>query len=295
MTNSGTEAVDLDGVTVGGTDAGHFQRLTGPGQRLHRQRRRSTAGQTCKLRVRFDPTADRREGGDRDGRLERRATSPSTSRAPAPRPSSPAPGVAGLRRRATSTTARPRRSSPTVTNSGTEPVSIERPRRRRGDIRAPHRRRARTARHHDARGGRDLHGCARASIPRRPAPGRARSPSTRTRPTSRSTSPAPARSSRWPRHPTSLAFGDREVDDGPSAAQTSTLTNNGTEPIDLDRSRARRRDPRRLRAADRRRRRLPGATVLEDGETCDVRVRFDPTARRRRGGDGGRRLERRRR
>jgi Ca2+-binding RTX toxin-like protein len=75
--------------------------------------------------------------------------------------------------------------------------------------------------------------------------------------------------------PSTLAFGGRDIDDGPSAGQTSTITNVGTEPVALS-GLSLTGDPAQFE-------RLTGAltdctptTTLTAGETCDVRVRFDP-------------------
>jgi hypothetical protein len=54
VTNGGTEAITLTGVTVGGTDASDFQRLTGLGSDCA-VATSLTAGQTCTIRVAFDP------------------------------------------------------------------------------------------------------------------------------------------------------------------------------------------------------------------------------------------------
>ena len=78
------------------------------------------------------------------------------------------------------------------------------------------------------------------------------------------------------RDPSALAFGVRDIDDGPTAAQTSTVTNTGTEPVtftgltmtgDVTHFERLTGD-----AAD-----CTATTALQPGQTCTVRVRFDPT------------------
>ena len=78
------------------------------------------------------------------------------------------------------------------------------------------------------------------------------------------------------RNPVALAFGSRDVDDGPTASQTSTVTNTGTETVAFT-GLALTGDAGHFA-------RLTGVTgdcapttVLEPGETCALRMRFDPT------------------
>ena len=53
--NTGTETVDLDAVTLGGSDPGEFTSARRPGHRLH-GRDVAGPGQTCDVRVEFDPS-----------------------------------------------------------------------------------------------------------------------------------------------------------------------------------------------------------------------------------------------
>ena len=78
------------------------------------------------------------------------------------------------------------------------------------------------------------------------------------------------------RSPATLAFGPRDVDDGPTATQTSTVTNTGTEPVTLTALTLAGGDAAQFA-------RLTGApadctstTALNAGQTCELRVRFDP-------------------
>jgi hypothetical protein len=74
--------------------------------------------------------------------------------------------------------------------------------------------------------------------------------------------------------PAALSLGSQDIDDGPTAAQESTITNTGTEPVPLtgvtvnggDFAQATG-DP-----SD-----CAGGVTLAAGQTCKMRVRFDPT------------------
>ncbi|HUR85361.1 MAG TPA: choice-of-anchor D domain-containing protein [Solirubrobacteraceae bacterium] len=74
-----------------------------------------------------------------------------------------------------------------------------------------------------------------------------------------------------------LSFGSRVVDGGPTAGQTSTVTNSGNAPVTLSALTlsADAADFERLTgsAGD-----CTATTSLAPGETCDVRVRFDPSS-----------------
>ena len=77
--------------------------------------------------------------------------------------------------------------------------------------------------------------------------------------------------------PGTLAFGSQEIDDGPTVSQTSTVTNSGVEPVVLSGL--------TLSEDDTQFERLTGQTgdctadtTLGAGQTCDVRVRFDPSS-----------------
>lgn len=77
--------------------------------------------------------------------------------------------------------------------------------------------------------------------------------------------------------PDTLAFGSLDIDDGPTASQASAVTNSGTEPITLSGL--------TTSGDDGEFERLTGnagdcttTTTLAAGLTCELRVRFDPTA-----------------
>jgi DNA-binding beta-propeller fold protein YncE len=78
------------------------------------------------------------------------------------------------------------------------------------------------------------------------------------------------------RAPAALAFGARDIDDGPAAVQSSVVTNSGSEPVTLSAL---------TLSGDAAFARLTGAAgdcaagaTLTAGATCALRVRFDPAA-----------------
>ena len=76
------------------------------------------------------------------------------------------------------------------------------------------------------------------------------------------------------RSPETLAFGDRDIDDGPAAVRTSTVTNSGTEPVSLSAvTLTGTSEFVRLtsQAGD-----CTATTTLGASETCELRVEFDP-------------------
>jgi hypothetical protein len=75
--------------------------------------------------------------------------------------------------------------------------------------------------------------------------------------------------------PASLALGNQDVDDGPTTPQAATITNAGTEPVTLTGVNLAGGDfDRPTGAADD----CANGTTLNAGETCKVRVRFDPSS-----------------
>ena len=76
------------------------------------------------------------------------------------------------------------------------------------------------------------------------------------------------------RAPASLDFGDRDIDDGPGATKTTTLTNTGTQALHVDGASVSAGDFVRVTGAGSD---CTSSTVLSAGQTCDVRVRFDPS------------------
>ncbi|HEX2086726.1 MAG TPA: choice-of-anchor D domain-containing protein, partial [Solirubrobacteraceae bacterium] len=275
VTNSGTEAVTLSGLTLTG-DAAHFARLTGaPGDCAA-----STVllpGQTCTVRLRFDPGATGAKAASvtvasNAAAVAVAATGSGTqtelSRSPAtlalgPRDIDDGPTVV---------------QSSTISNSGTQPVTL-------GSLTLA----GDAGEFARVTGG--AGDCTPATVL---AAGQTCAVRVRFDPTSTgakagtltvaSNAPPVAvaltgtgTQTQLSRTPASLAFGSRDVDTGPGALQPSAITNTGTEPVSLtgltltgD-------------AADFERVADAGADctatrVLQAGDTCSVRVRFDPAS-----------------
>ncbi|HVF77005.1 MAG TPA: choice-of-anchor D domain-containing protein [Solirubrobacteraceae bacterium] len=79
------------------------------------------------------------------------------------------------------------------------------------------------------------------------------------------------------RSPASLDLGTRDIDDGPTAGQASLVTNSGTEPVTLS-TLTLSGDSEQFELLTGEPGDCAAATVLTAGQTCDVRLRFDPTA-----------------
>ena len=79
------------------------------------------------------------------------------------------------------------------------------------------------------------------------------------------------------RSPTSLTYADRDIDDGPSAAQESTVTNSGTETVDLDAVTFGGTNPTQFDQLTDEGTDCTAATTLTAGQTCKLRLRFDPS------------------
>ena len=77
--------------------------------------------------------------------------------------------------------------------------------------------------------------------------------------------------------PTALAFGPRDIDDGPTAIQSSTITNTGTEVVTLSGLSLAGDAAHFARLTGAAGDCAAGATLLP-GETCAVRARFDPSS-----------------
>jgi hypothetical protein len=80
------------------------------------------------------------------------------------------------------------------------------------------------------------------------------------------------------RSPATLAFGDRDVDDGATAAQSSTVINSGTESVTLTGVSVGGSDPGQFERLTGGPGDCVGTLVLATGESCEVRVRFDPSS-----------------
>jgi hypothetical protein len=81
------------------------------------------------------------------------------------------------------------------------------------------------------------------------------------------------------RAPTSLAFGGQDVDSGPSTTMTSVVTNSGTEPVSLSSVTKGGSDPGEFVRLTSQGTDCSSTTVLTAGQTCDVRMQFDPSTK----------------
>jgi beta-propeller uncharacterized protein DUF5122/centrosomal CEP192-like protein/HYDIN/CFA65/VesB family protein len=273
ITNSGSETVDLDAVTLSGTDAGQFEQATGDAADCTAATT-LTANQTCKLRLRFDPSTVggktatatvESNAADVTVGLSGTGTQTQLSRGPA----SLAFGDRDIDDGPTAT------QEATITNVGTQAVTIS-----ALDTSAQFERLS--GQPADCASGATLAAGATCKL-------RARFDPTSTGAktgtvTVKSNAPDVAvdlsgtgTQTAIDAAPATLAFGSRDIDAGPTATQTSTITNTGTEPVDLDGVTV-------AGAAPGQFERLTGAPddcsasiTLEADEECDVRVRFDPT------------------
>jgi DNA-binding beta-propeller fold protein YncE len=274
VTNTGTETVTVTGLTLSG-DGNQFTRLTG-GASDCTATSVLEPGDTCAIRVRFDPTTTGAKA----------ATLTVASNAPAITVSLTGTGIQ------TALSAAPRSlsfgshdlddpappdQSATITNDGTEPIAL-----------------AALTLSGDTAGFTRLTGnpgdCGTAT---HLAAGQSCAVRIRFDPVTTGvklatltvTSNADAvtiglsgagTQTELSRSPATLAFAARDVDDGPSAEQTSTITNTGSETVTLSTL--------AVTGATSQFARLTGgaddcaaATQLDAGQSCTVRFRFDPT------------------
>jgi hypothetical protein len=78
--------------------------------------------------------------------------------------------------------------------------------------------------------------------------------------------------------PDSRAFGDRDIDDGPTAVQESTVTNSGTQPVDLDAVTVGGPDPGQFARLTNEATDCDDTDTLAANATCKLRYRFDPSS-----------------
>jgi len=82
---------------------------------------------------------------------------------------------------------------------------------------------------------------------------------------------------RLSRSPASLTFGSKDIDDGPTAAQTATITNVGSEDVTLGAVGIVGTDPGDFtRLTDQPATDCAVGTTLAAGDHCEVRIAFDP-------------------
>jgi hypothetical protein len=275
ITNTGTESVTLTGINPTG-DAGEFVRQTGAGECTSTQT--LTNGQSCTLTYTFDPNT---VGG-------KSATVTATSNAAPVALTLTGSGIQTQLSRSPATLAfggqdvdsgASAAKTSTVTNSGTEPVSIS----------------------SVSPGGTDSaefalltgqpNDCSSSTVLTAGQTCDVRvqfNPSTKGDKTANVTvsSNAPSitidltgtgKETKLSRAPTSLSFGSKDIDDGETAVQSSTVTNIGSEDVTLDAVGIGGTDAgdfvRKTGNSDD----CAIGTLLQAGDTCKVRVAFDPS------------------
>jgi hypothetical protein len=278
VTNSGSETVDLDGVAVTG-DAGQFERLTSAGTDCTAATTLA-AGQACDLRVRFDPATTGAkaatvtvESGAADVTvaLTGRGTQTELTGSPA----TLSFGARDVDDGATAT------QTSTIANTGSETVTLS-ALELSGD-----------AADFDLLGG-EAGDCAASTVLAageacevrlRFDPETAGAKSlTATVDSSAADEPVAATGTgtqtELSRSPAALAFGAQDVDDGATLAQSSTVTNSGTEPVTLAGVSLGGPDAAGFERPTGLSTDCAAGTTLAANETCRVRVRFDPAATR---------------
>lgn len=275
VTNSGSEPVTLSGLTVSGDD-GQFERLTGDAGDCTTTTT-LTAGLTCEVRVRFDPTATGAQAatltiasGAADRAIALTGTGTQTGLTAAP--DTLAFGSLDIDDAPTAG------QTSTVTNTGTEPVDLSglslsgdggEFERLTGDA-------------NDCTITTSLAAAESCDVRVRfdPASTGANAATLTIASSSADRTVAltgTGTQSDLTPSPTTLDFGSLDIDDGPTVSQSSTVTNSGTEPVVLSGL--------TLSGDSAQFERMTGAagdctatTTLAAGEACAVRVRFDPTS-----------------
>ncbi|HEV2813291.1 MAG TPA: choice-of-anchor D domain-containing protein [Solirubrobacteraceae bacterium] len=275
VTNVGSETVNLDAVSLAGANADQFSRLTTEASDCSASTTLA-AGETCNLRVRFDPGTIGAKAAtatvvSNAPNLAVALSGTGTQTSLGRSPSSLAFGSRDIDDGATATQAA------TVTNTGTESVNVtglettgqfQRVGGAAGDCEATTTLAVGQTCELRVRFDPSSTGAKTGTITvHSNAPDASVSLSGTGTQTEVAATPA------------ALSFGSREVDDGPGAAQTSTVTNTGSEPVDLGSVTvggpgAAQFERLTGQAGD-----CASTTTLTAGGTCAVRVRFDPSSR----------------
>ena len=272
ITNTGTEAVPVSGIAIGGTNPGQFELLGGQAEDCTTKASIS-AGQTCEARVRFDPSSVgaksatvqvplRPEG---DVALSGTGIQTELSRSPA----TLSFGSQDIDDGPTSS------QTSVVTNSGTEPVTISGV-DVTGDFAQV------TGDSADCVNGNSLAATASCNvrITFDPTATGARIGSA----TVHSNAPdvtigldGTGTQTSISSSPTSLSFGSKDIDDGPTSAQTSTITNTGTEPVNVSGTSVGGTNPGQFELLSGQAQDCTTKATINAGQTCEARVRFDPS------------------
>jgi hypothetical protein len=272
VTNTGSEPVPITSVTIGGADAGNFTRLTDQATDCTTQT--LPVNGTCKVRVVFDPTTTGSKTAtvtvdssapDITITLNGSATQTQLSRSP---------GTLPFGSKDIDDGATPEQFS-TVTNSGTEPVTIAGV-DVTGDFAQV------TGDSTDCVNGKLLNATqtCKVRITFDPTVTGSRTGSATIHSNAADVSVSldgTGTQTSISSSPATLPFGNKDIDDGPTSAQTSTITNTGTEPVSVSGIAIGGTDPGQFALLSGNAQDCTTKATINAGETCEARVRFDPT------------------
>ncbi|HEX8083733.1 MAG TPA: choice-of-anchor D domain-containing protein [Solirubrobacteraceae bacterium] len=273
ITNAGTETVDLDAITLGGSDPGQFERLTDQGTDCTAATTLA-AGQTCALRLRFDPTTVGAKAATvtvdsnaADVTMSLSGTGIQTELSRSP--TSLSFGSKDVDDGATAV------QTSTVTNAGTETVDLDAVTVGGTD---PGQFARLTGQGTDCTAATTLGAGQTCEVRLRFDPSSVGAKAATVTVESNAADVTVSVSgtgiqTELTRAPTALAFGSRDIDDGPTPTQESTVTNSGTETVTLASVTTTGQFERLAsQATD-----CGAGDALAAGETCKVRVRFEPS------------------
>jgi hypothetical protein len=270
--------VTLSALTLGGTDAGQFERLTGQAGDCTATTT-LTAGETCDVRVRFDPATVGAKAAtltvasnatEITVALTGTGTQTELTRSPASLPFGNRDIDDG-----------PSSQQPsTVTNSGSEPVTLSALTLGGAD---PSQFERLTGQAGDCTATTTLTAGQTCDVRVRFDPAAVGAKAATLTVASNAADITVALTgtgtqTELTRSPTFLAFGSRDIDDGPTTSQTSTVTNSGSEPVTLTGLTLGGGDPGQFERLTGEAGDCNATTTLTAGQTCEVRVRFDPTS-----------------
>jgi hypothetical protein len=271
VTNTGTETVSLSGVSLGGADPGQFNRLSGQGTDCTASTV-LTAGQTCKVRIEFNPSATGAKTATVTVASNVPALTVSLTGTATQTELSRSPDTLSFGNKDIDEGATADQFS-TVTNSGTEPVTVTGV-SVTGDFAQV------TGDSTDCVNGKTLNASqtckVRVTFDPTATGGRTGTATVHSNAADVSFGVSGAGIQTGASvAPGTLTFGSRDIDDGPTSAQTSTVTNTGSQPVTLTGVNLSGADFERVTgaASD-----CANGTTLNAAQTCEVRVRFDPSS-----------------
>jgi trimeric autotransporter adhesin len=273
VTNSGTESVTISGIALGGTDPGEFARLTGNGDDCTNTTTLA-AGQTCKVRIEFNPSTI----GSKSATVTVSSNAPSIAIDLAgvgkDTKLSHSPSSLSFGSKDVDDGATPQQSA-TITNVGSEDVTLGSV----GIIGTDGGEFVRqTGNTDDCAVGTTLHATDTCKVRVTFDPSTVGSKSATARVSANGVDQDVSLSgtgiqTELSRSPSTLSFGSKDIDDGATAAQTSTVTNSGTEDVTIS-----------ALAVPEHFTQLTGqpsdctAELLHATQTCELRIAFDPTS-----------------